>query len=65
MANNLFKKIVTRYKSIGYNMDILRQNACMVVNPIMVDNIASGGRSVLRLNDGFLLNVCQMAGTWC
>ena len=28
-----FKKIVTRYKKAGYNMDILQQIACMIVNP--------------------------------
>ena len=27
-----FKMIVTRYKMIGYNMDILRQTACVVTN---------------------------------
>ena len=30
-----FKKIIKRYK-IGYNMDIMRQSACLVVNPITV-----------------------------
>ena len=29
-----FKKIIVRYKTIGYNMDVLRQTACLVVNPI-------------------------------
>ena len=35
------KNIVTRYKKTGYNVDILRQTACMVINPILVDNFAS------------------------
>ena len=35
------KKIVTCYKKIGYNMDILWQTARMVVNTITVDNFAS------------------------
>ena len=35
-----FKKIIVRYKKIGYNIDVLRQTACMVVNPIMVNNFA-------------------------
>ena len=35
------KKIVTHNKKIGYNMDILRQTVCMVVNPIMTDSCAS------------------------
>ena len=29
-----FKKIIKRYKRVGYNMDIMRQSACLVVNPI-------------------------------
>ena len=36
-----FKTLVTRFKEIGYNMNILLQTACMIVNPIMVDNFAS------------------------
>ena len=31
-----FKKIIVRYKMIGYNIDVLRQTACLVVNPIKV-----------------------------
>ena len=33
-----FKKIIKRYKRVVYNMDIMRQSACPVVNPIMVDS---------------------------
>ena len=29
-----FKKIIVRYKKIGYNIDVLRQTACLVVNPV-------------------------------
>ena len=29
-----FKKIIVRYKKIGYNIDVLRQTACLVVDPI-------------------------------
>ena len=28
---NHFKKIIVRYKKIGYNIDVLRQIACLVV----------------------------------
>ena len=31
-----FKKIVKRYIRVGYNSDIMRQSACLVLNPIMV-----------------------------
>ena len=33
-----FKKIIVRYKNIGYNIDVLRQTACLVVNPIKVSS---------------------------
>ena len=33
-----FKKIIVRSKKIGYNRDVLRQIACLVVNPIKVNN---------------------------
>ena len=31
-----FKKMVKRYIRIGYNFDIMRQSACLVLNPITV-----------------------------
>ena len=36
-----FRKIIVRYKRIGYNINIMRQSACLVFNPIMVNNFAS------------------------
>ena len=33
-----FKKIIVRYKKIIYNIDILRQTTCLVVNPIKVNS---------------------------
>ena len=35
-----FKKIVVRYKKNGYNINVLRQTACLVVNPIKVKRFA-------------------------
>ena len=35
-----FKKIIFRYKKIGYNIDVLRQTACLVVDPIKVNSFA-------------------------
>ena len=31
-----FRKIIIRYKRTGYNMNVMRQTACLVVNPITV-----------------------------
>ena len=35
-----FKKIIVRNKKIGYNIDVLRQTTCLVVNPVKVNNYA-------------------------
>ena len=35
-----FKKTIVRYKKIGYNIDVLRQTACLVVNLIKVYSYA-------------------------
>ena len=35
-----FIKIISHYKKIGYNINVLQQTACLVVNPITVDNFA-------------------------
>ena len=36
-----FKKIIVRYKRIGYNINKMRQSACLVFNQITVNNFAS------------------------
>ena len=38
-----FKKIIVRYKKIGYNINVMRQTACLVVNPI-----SNNGRYLTR-----------------
>ena len=35
-----FKKLINRYKRIGYNLYIMRQTACLVINPTSVDSYA-------------------------
>ena len=35
-----FKMIIVRYKKFGYNLAVLQQTACLVVNPIKVNNFA-------------------------
>ena len=35
------RKIITRYRRNGYNLNVMRQSACLVFNPIMVDNYAA------------------------
>ena len=35
-----FINIISHYKKIGYNINVLQQTACLVVNPIGVGNFA-------------------------
>ena len=36
-----FRNIIMRYKRIGYNLNVMRQSACLVINPIRVDGFAA------------------------
>ena len=36
-----FRKIIMRYKRIGYNLNVMRQSACLVINQITVDSYAA------------------------
>ena len=47
------RKIIFRYIKIGYNINVIRQTAIMVVNLITVNNFASlfGCTSVSRASD--------------
>ena len=53
-----FKKIIKCYIKVGYNLDVMRQPACLVLNPIMVYsysfllNWITVGQAGLRLYDG-------------
>ena len=58
--SGVFRKLINRYKRNGYSLDIMRQAACLVVNPIIVDGYASflhDGGSGLRLNDGLFVKL--------
>ena len=39
--SNLLKRIANRFKRAGYSLDIMRQTACLVFNPIMVEGSGS------------------------
>ena len=36
-----FRKIIMRYKRIRYNLNVMRQSACLFINPITVDGYAT------------------------
>ena len=50
------KKIITRYRRIGYNLNVMRQTACLVFKPIIVDNYAAffNCMSVGRASDSMM-----------
>ena len=41
IGNPNFKHIANRFKRAGYSLDIMRQTACLVFNPIMVEGYAA------------------------
>ena len=55
-----FRKIIMRYKRIGYTLNVMRQSACLVINPITVDNYAALFN--WRLNDGPDLKLFILVG---
>ena len=36
-----FRKIIIRHKRIGFDLNVMRQSARLVFNPVTVDNFAS------------------------
>ena len=65
-----FIKIISHYKKIGYNINVLQQTACLVVSPITVSNFAflfnctpvgrTSDSMMVRLKD---LSIDEMVGS--
>ena len=51
-----FRKIITRYRRIGYNLIDMRQSASLVFNPVMVDGYAAffNCTPVSRMSDSMI-----------
>ena len=48
-----FRNVIMRYKRFGWNSNVMRQFACLVINSITVDSFASlFNWPCIRLNDG-------------
>ena len=67
---NQLKKIIKRYKKVGYKLDVMRQSTCLVVNPSMVYSygfhfnctmVGQTSDSMTVLTLSFDLSV----GAWC
>ena len=50
------RKIMMRYKRIGYNLNVVQPSACLVINPITVDGYAAhfNCRPVDRASDSMM-----------
>ena len=50
------RKIIIRHKRIGYDLNVMRQSACLVINPITVDKFAAlfNSTSVDRASDSMM-----------
>ena len=55
-----FIKIISHYKMIGYNFNVLQQTACFVVNPIGVGKKCEYDQKIVS-NFAFLFN-CEPVG---
>ena len=40
-GSDQFRKIIIRHKRVGYDLNVMRQSTCFVINPIKVDNFAA------------------------
>ena len=58
------RKIIIRYKRIGYNLNVMRAPACLVFNPITVNSYASLFNCTpgVRLSDGPDLELFVLVG---
>ena len=61
-----FRKIITRYRRIGYNLNVMRQSACVVFNRIMVDNYAAffNCTPVGRASDSMMARLKDIHFSW-
>ena len=60
-----FRKLIKRYKRIGYNPFVMRQTVCLVINPTSVDSYASlfncmTAGQASRLDDGLDIKLSQV-----
>ena len=53
--SDLFKRIVKRFERAEYTLDIMRQTACLVFNPIMVEGYATlfGCTAVVQASNSY------------
>ena len=54
--SNQFRKIIIRHKRIGYYLNVMQQSACLVINPLTIDNFTAlfNCTSVDRASDSMM-----------
>ena len=54
-----FRKLINLYKRTGYNLDIMQQTACLVINPVIVDGYASlfNSTTAVRASDSMMASM--------
>ena len=65
-----FKKIIKRYIKVGYNLDVMRQSACLGLNPLTVYsygflfNCTTVGQASDSMN-ALTQSFNRWVGAWC
>ena len=61
-----FRKIITRYRRIDYNLNVMRQSACLVFYPITADNYAAffNCTPVGRASDSMMARLQAIDFSW-
>ena len=64
--SNLFRTIIMLYKRIGYNLNVMRQSASLVINPITVDGYATLFNCTLvdRVSDSIMARPKAIHFSW-
>ena len=56
ISDQFSRNVIMRYKRNGYNINVIRQSACLVINPITVDDFVSlfNCTPVVRVSDSMM-----------
>ena len=59
--SDLFKRIVNRFRRAGYTLAIMRQTACLVFNPIIVEGYPAhfGCTAVVQASDSMTASMLR------
>ena len=60
--SDFFKRIVNRFRRAGYTLAIMRQTACLVFNPIIVEGYSAlfGCTAVVQTSDSMTASMLRI-----